>query len=89
LVVTFVAIRIIQTVDDCQTVLKVDGWLKADDVEELSRVSQSVQGATALDLSELHSADREGVAVLRELVSLGMEIRGASPYIELLLKSNK
>jgi hypothetical protein len=44
-----------------------------------------VQGATALDLSELQSADHEGVEILRELVGLGAEVRGASPYIELLL----
>lgn len=81
------AIRITKTVDDRQTVLKVDGRLKADDVGELSRAYQSVQGAAALDLSELQSADRDGVAVLRELVSLGTEIRGASPYIELLLRA--
>jgi ABC-type transporter Mla MlaB component len=83
----FVTIRITKTVDDRQTVLKVDGRLKADDVEELSRAYQSVQGAPALDLSELQSADRDGVAILRELVSLGAEVRGASPYIELLLRT--
>jgi ABC-type transporter Mla MlaB component len=82
-----VAIRITKTVDDRQTVLKVDGRLKADDVEELSRAYQSVQGSPALDLSELQSADRDGVAILRELLSLGVEVRGASPYIELLLKT--
>jgi hypothetical protein len=81
-----VAVRITKTLDACQTVLKVDGWLKGDDVDELSRAYCSVQGAAALDLSELQSADREGVAILREIVSLGTEIRGASPYIELLLK---
>jgi ABC-type transporter Mla MlaB component len=82
-----VAIRITTTVDHRQTVLKVDGWLKVDDVEELNRAYQSVRGATVLDLSELQSADRDGVAILRELVSLGVEIREASPYIELLLRT--
>lgn len=81
------AIRITKTVVDCQTVLKVDGWLKADDVEELSRACRSVEGATALDLSELQSADRDGVVVLRELVSLGVDVCNASPYMELLLRA--
>jgi ABC-type transporter Mla MlaB component len=82
-----VSIRISKTMDDRQTVLKVDGRLKADDVEELTRAYRSLEGATALDLSELQSADRAGVEILRDLVSMGVEIRRASPYIELLLKT--
>jgi ABC-type transporter Mla MlaB component len=82
-----VTIRISKMVDDQHTVLKVDGRLKADDLDELTRACQSAPGATALDLSELQSADRAGVQILRELVSMGAEIRGASPYIKLLLKT--
>ena len=70
-----------------QTVLKVDGRLKGDDVEELAQAYRSAQGATALDLSELQSADRAGVELLRELASMGAAIRGASPYIELLMRT--
>ncbi len=80
------AIRITRTVSDRYTILKVDGRLKADDVEELDRAYQSVQGAAALDLRELQSADREGVAILRQLVSLGVVVCAATPYIELLLR---
>lgn len=81
------AIRISKTFNDRKTVLKVDGRLKAEDIDELTRAYQSVQGAMALDLRELQSADREGVAILRELVSLGVEIYGATPYIDLLMKT--
>lgn len=81
------AIRITKTIDAHKTVLKVDGRLRSEDVDELTRVYRSVDGATALDLSELQMADRLGVQILRELVSLGTEVRGASPYIELLLKT--
>ena len=81
------AIRISMTADERRTVLKVDGHLKAEDVEELAGAYRSAQGAMSLDLSELHSADRAGVETLRELVSIGAEIRGASPYIELLMKT--
>lgn len=80
-------IHISKTADDRRTVLKVDGHLKADDVEELAGAYRSAEGATALDLSELQSADRAGVQILRELVSMGAEVRGASPYIELLMKT--
>jgi len=55
-----VAIRIFKTTDDLQTVLKVDGWLKADDVEELTQAYEAAEGTTVLDLSELQSADRDG-----------------------------
>ena len=39
-----------------------------------------------LDLSELQSADSAGVVKLVELVERGAQIRGASKYIELLLR---
>ena len=39
-----------------------------------------------VDLSDLQSADAESVQLLLKLVSLGTQIRGASPYVELLLK---
>lgn len=83
------SIHISATAKATRTVVKVDGRLHADDMEELTRVLDSVQGPKELDLSELTSADRTGVAALRELISRGTEIRGASPYIELLLKSGQ
>ncbi len=83
----FVTIRISKTADERQTVLKVDGRLKADDVGELALAYRSARGATVLDLSELQSADRACVAVLKELVALGAEVRGASPYLELLMRT--
>ena len=79
-------IRITVTAADDRTILKIDGQLRADDVAELKRAYRSVDGAASLDLSELQSADRDGAAVLRELVSLGAEVRAASPYIDLLLR---
>jgi hypothetical protein len=81
-----VAVRITMTVEAPQTVLRIDGRLRSEDVDELTAALRSVQGTAILDLSELQSADREGADVLRKLVSLGAEVRGASPYIQLLLK---
>ena len=71
------------------TVLRVDGRLTSEDLDELSREFRAVQGAAVLELSDLQSADRPAVELLQELVSLGAELRGASPYIELLLKSKQ
>jgi len=87
LIGAFVPVRITKIVDDPQTVLRIDGRLRSEDVDELVKVFRSVQGATVLDLSELQSADRQAAEVLRELLALGVEVRGASPYIELLLKA--
>lgn len=81
------AIHVSQTKCDHGSVLKVDGHLKADDVSELIRAYRMAHGNNVLDLSELQSADSAGLKTLRELVSLGAEIRHASPYIELLLKT--
>lgn len=80
-------IHVSATKDERGMVFKVDGQLKADDVEELTKVFQLAEGASVLDLSELQSADDAGLETLRELVSMGAEIRHASPYIQLLLKT--
>lgn len=80
------SIRITRTSDACATVLQVDGQLCSENVAELAKEHRSVNGALVLELSDLQSADKAGVDVLLELISLGAEIRGASPYIELLLK---
>jgi ABC-type transporter Mla MlaB component len=71
-----------------QNVLRVDGQLNVEDVDELAREYRSSQAPTVLELSNLMSADSAGVKCLRELISHGVEIRGASPYIDLLLKNS-
>jgi len=81
------SIRVETTSDTYGTVLKVDGRLTSEDVDELARAFRSAQTTTALDLSDLQSADPAGLELLREIIALGAEVRGASPYIELLLKS--
>lgn len=69
------------------TALKVDGHLKAADVAELKKACQLAPGIHVLDLSDLQSADSAGLMILRELVSLGLQIKNVSPYLELLMKS--
>ena len=79
-------VRIRKTCESNQTVLWVDGYLKAEDVDELDREYRSAQGSIALELTNLMSADSVGTECLRELISLGAEILGNSPYISLLLE---
>lgn len=82
-------IRITRTSDAHETVLRIDGQLHLENVAELTKEHWSVDGPLVLELSNLQSADVAGVDVLLELISLGVRIRGASPYIELLLKGSR
>jgi ABC-type transporter Mla MlaB component len=79
-------VRIIRAVSSETTVLQIAGRLTTEDVGVLTEEFQAINGAVTLELSELQSADPDGVTTLLEIVSLGAVLRGASPYIELLLK---
>jgi hypothetical protein len=82
------SIRITRTTDARETVFKIDGRLHREDVGELAKEQRSVRGPFVLELPNLQSADAAGVEILRYLASAGTIIRGASPYIELLLNEN-
>ncbi|SRR6266436_2667566 len=66
-------------------VIRLEGWLEGDTVAELERVINGGSGPLRLDLTELRSADTEGVDALRALRAAGASIVGAPPYIRLLL----
>src|SRR5262245_59685351 len=65
-------------------VLNVDGHLSGEDTDVLLRACEGIVRAV-LDLSDLRSAGRRGVDVLRELRSRGAIFTGLSPYLDLLL----
>jgi len=65
--------------------LKLDGFLTGAETPALRRAWAGVTERLVLDLTDLRSADRQGVSVLRELRAQGAEIVGASPYIQILL----
>jgi hypothetical protein len=67
------------------TIVAIAGQLAADTVRELRELCGSIDGGLALDLSGLVSADEEGLEALRELDQRGIELRGISPFIRLLL----
>jgi hypothetical protein len=79
------SIRITTIPEPGTTVIKIDGRLTSDDTEELLRIFGQLAGPVALDLSDLRSIDRTFVDRLREFVAGGMQLRAASPYMELLL----
>ena len=74
-------IRITETTELRQTVLRIDGRLTAEDVSVLDRKCSEVGRPHVLDVVGLQYADALGSEKLRELASSGVEIRGASPDV--------
>ena len=82
-------IHIAQSAEGKKNVLRVEGWLQDEAVAELQRVAEAAGSDVALDLSELRMADKRGVETLRGLADRGIELRGVSPLIALLLDSKR
>ena len=70
-------------------IVKVVGRLQADDFAELLRVVQQCDDPVSLDLTELQAIDRPSVTLTRQLIDRGVEVRSASPYVKLLLGSER
>ena len=80
-------VRITTDTEPDATVIRIEGDLCAEVIEELDRVSGETGGPVLLDLTNLASADAEGLRALGSLRKQGAEIRGASPYIRMRLES--
>ena len=65
--------------------LRIDGRLTAVGVPELMRACQGEPRPTQLELASLQAADDAGLAALKRLAGDGLELRGANPYLTLLL----
>jgi hypothetical protein len=68
-----------------ESVVLVAGWLHGDAVDELAKACREIGGPVALDLTELVASDASGIELLRVLQAKGVEMRGLSPYLQLLL----
>lgn len=81
--------RITRLDDPQQTVLKVDGWLRAEglaDLErELERALDNASTGLTLDLSGLRQADEAAVELLRRLAVGGAQFINCPPYLALRL----
>jgi hypothetical protein len=71
------------------TVISVAGRLSGLGTREMVRACRAVEGEFAIDLSDLLSADDEGIEALRRLKREAREMEGASPFIQLLLEENE
>ena len=76
---------IAQTHEGSTTIIKVDGRLEGEGVAELHRVCQDLTSPYVLQLTHLQQADAAGLRLINTLADAGVDLRGVSPYIALLL----
>ena len=81
-------LRITSTAGETETTIKVEGELVSQGVSDLEDTCGSVDGALALDLSELMRADEEGIKTLKSLRQGGARLVAVSTYLELLMKQS-
>jgi anti-anti-sigma regulatory factor len=67
------------------TTIRVEGQLTSDGVPDVKSACESANPPMRLDLSDLRSADSDGIRALQLLAEAGAELHGASPYINQLL----
>ena len=79
------AIRIDITSKGPAVVVHLAGRLSGGAGTELRKACDPIQGVFVLDLSKLLFADDAGIEVIRAVGAQGAEIRGASPFVQLLL----
>ena len=77
----------ITTTAETVTAIKIEGELLREGVLEFKTACESVDGPIGFDLTDLVTADAEGVRALRELLGTRARLLDASPYIKLLLES--
>jgi hypothetical protein len=73
---------------DGMRTVRIAGRLVPPATDELRRLSTGAP-AVRLDVSELVSADEEGLRVLESLREGGAELVGIPPYIDLLLQARR
>jgi anti-anti-sigma regulatory factor len=78
-------LRIDITSEGAVNVIHVTGRLCKATVTRLIKTCDEIKGSFVLELSDLRSADTAGIDVIRTLGEKGAEIRGAIPFIQLLL----
>ena len=75
----------VETRSDCG-VVALHGWLSAAEVEEVEKAVAELGPSSRVDLEHLAGVDSGGLEALQRMKENGMPIRGASPYIALLLE---
>lgn len=79
------AIRIDINSEGPEVVVYLAGRLSGDASTQLRDICDPIKGVFVLDLSKLLFADDAGIDVIRAISARGAKIRGAIPFIQLLL----
>jgi hypothetical protein len=76
-----VTLRITLGREDATLRVRLAGRLSAEEAGELERVIDEAPGKARLELEELRSTDGAGLALLRRLRAVGIEMRGVPPHL--------
>jgi hypothetical protein len=82
-------VRIEQRQQEGVATLCIAGRLTSVDVTALRAAAAEFSHPMVLDLAGLQSADGEGLDAIEELRCAGAMLRGASPYLTLLLDRHR
>jgi anti-anti-sigma regulatory factor len=82
-------IRVSTEAGETVTTIRIEGQLTSAGVPDVRVACESANPPLRLDLSGLRSADSDGIRALRSLSEKGVELHGASPYINQLLLEAK
>jgi hypothetical protein len=82
-------IRLTASTDGTTTTILIEGHLTGIDLPDVNAACEPVEASLCLDLSNLKSADADGVRALRSLSERGAELRGANPYVRELLREGE
>ena len=69
-----------------KSVVHIAGRLSSSSVAQLKQICAPIESPFYIDLSSLKHIDDEGIEAIRAIVSKGAKIRGAQPFIEMLIK---
>ena len=81
-------LRVTVHISKGQFVVRVEGKLAGEEVDELGRMCRSLSGPKRLDLSGVRWADARWVQMIRTLVSEGAEPVGVPPFVALFLDAS-
>ena len=68
-----------------KTIIRIAGRLSSTAVEHLENACDPGEKPAVIDLSNLLFADDDGINAIRAIADKGVQVRGASPFVQLLL----
>lgn len=71
------------------TIIYIAGRLTKTSIVQLNKSCDSVEKPLVIDISSLLFADEEGIDAIRAILARGAAVRGASPFLTLLLEDGQ